>query len=107
MIPGQPVSLIAQCKHNLHQEACLESFQPIGHFEHTFFEAPEASKMICKVRSLISRIITHSYMEEIMTSSNEVFKDCESDMAVAIRRLGNRTIETAQSNVIVQHTAGS
>jgi len=107
MIPGQPVSLIAQCQQNLHQDACLELFQAIRRFELTFIEAPQASKMICKVRLFKSRIITHSYLEEIMTSSNEVFKDCESDMAVAIKRLGNWTLETADSNVIVQHTAGS
>ena len=46
-------------------------------------------------------------MEEIKTSSNEVFKDFESDMVVAISKLGNPTWETAKSNVIVQQNTGS
>jgi hypothetical protein len=46
-------------------------------------------------------------LEEILTSSNEVFKDFESDMAVGIRKLGNLTRETAESTDTIQRTAGS
>ena len=70
-------------------------------------EAHQASKMICKVRSLKSRIKTHSFLEEIITSSNEVFKDCVSDMAVEIQKLGNPTRETAENNDTVKQIAGS
>jgi len=57
--------------------------------------------MICKVRSLNSRIKTRSFLDEIITWSKEVFKDCESDVVVKIRMLGNPTRMTAESNVIV------
>jgi len=40
-------------------------------------------------------------LEEIITSSKEVFKYCESEMVVKIRMLGNPTRKTAESNVIV------
>jgi hypothetical protein len=70
-------------------------------------EAHQASKMICKVRSLISRIKTRSFWEEIITSSNEVFKDCVSDMVVEIQKLGIPTRETAENNDTVKQIAGS
>ena len=47
-------------------------------------KAHQASKMIFKVRSLKSPIKPRSFLEEIITSNNEVFKDCISDMAVEI-----------------------
>jgi hypothetical protein len=62
--------------------------------------------MICKVRLLKSRIKTRSFLEEIITSSMEVFKDCESDMAVGIRKFGNMTQMTGGSELIVQQIAG-
>jgi len=46
-------------------------------------------------------------LEEIITSSHEVFEDVESDMAVGIRRLGNQTGETAKHNIIVTQNASS
>jgi len=46
-------------------------------------------------------------LEEIITSSIEVYKDFESDMAVEIRKLCNPTRETAESHIIVQQNAGS
>jgi hypothetical protein len=91
MMPGLPVSSIPQCKENRHEGACLEFFQAIGRFEPIYMEAHQASKMICKVRSLKSRIKTPSFLEEIITSSNEVFKDCVFDMAVDIRKRANPT----------------
>jgi len=107
MMPGLPVSSIPQCKSNRHEAACLEFFQAIGRFEPTFMEAHQASKMICKVRSLKSRIKTRSFLEEIITSRNEVFKDCVSDMAVEIQTLGIPTRETAENNDTVKQIAGS
>jgi len=82
MMPGLPVSPIPQCKKNRHEGACLESFRAIGRFEPTFIEAYQASKTICTVRSLISRIKTCLFSEDIITSDNEVFRDCVSDIAV-------------------------
>jgi len=107
MIPGRPVSPIPWCKYTHHEDACLELFQAIGRFEPTFINAHQASKMICEFRLLKSQIKTWSFLEHIITSSNEVFKDFESDMAVGIRKLGNVTRETAESYVIVQHNVGS
>jgi len=63
--------------------------------------------MIYQVRSLKSRIKTRSYLEEIITSSNDVFNDCVSDMAVEIQKLSNPTPETAENNDTVQQIAGS
>ena len=50
--------------------------------------------------------MTRSFLAEITTSSIEVFKDCELDMAVGIRKLDNTTRVTAKSQVIVQQIAG-
>jgi hypothetical protein len=63
--------------------------------------------MICKVRSLKLRIKTGAFLEEIIPSSNEVFKDCGSDMAVEICKLGNPTRESAENNDTVKQIAGS
>jgi len=88
MMPGRPVSSIPQCKLNRHEGACLEFFHALCPFEPTFIEAHQASKMICNVRSLKSRNKTRSFLEEIITSSNEVFKDCISQMVEEIGMLG-------------------
>ena len=63
--------------------------------------------MICTARSLKSRIKTVSFVEEIITSNNEVFNDIESGMVVGIIMLGNPTRQTARGNDTVQQTAGS
>jgi len=106
MKPGLPVSSIPQCKYNSHQGACLELFQAIGCFESPFIEVQQALKMICKVRLLKSQIQTRSFLEDIITSSNEVFKGLESDTAEGIRQLVNPTRTTAESNDIPKQTAG-
>ena len=46
-------------------------------------------------------------MEEIITSSNEVFKDFEFDIAVRIRMLGNPTRKMADINHTIEQTPGS
>jgi hypothetical protein len=79
----------------------------MGRCEYTFFEAQQASKNICKVRSLKSRIKTCSFLEAIITYSNEEFKDCVSDIAVEIRKLGNPTRENAENNHKVNQIVGS
>jgi len=107
MIAGLPVSSIPQCTYNHHDDAWLELFQAIGRFEPTFIQAKQASKMICNVRILKSRIKTFSFLEVIVSSRNDVFKDFESHVVGGIRKLGNSTGETAKSNVIVKHNAGS
>jgi len=107
MMPGLQVSSNPQCKENRYEGTCLESFQAIGSFESTFIEAHQASKQICKVTLLKLRIKRLSFLEEIINSSNEEFKDFESDMAVSIRMLGNLTWKTARRNDTVKQTAGS
>jgi len=106
MMPGLSVSSIPQCKSNRREGACQEFFQAIGRFEPTFIEAHQASKMICKVRSLKSRIKTRSFLKDITTSSNEVFKDWVYNVAVDIRKLGNPSRETAENNDTVKQIAG-
>jgi len=54
MITALPISSIPQWTYYGHEDACLESFQVIARFEHTFIEAHHAWKTICKVRSLKS-----------------------------------------------------
>jgi len=63
--------------------------------------------MSCTVRSLKSQILTRSLLEEIITSSNDMLKDFESDMAVGIRQLGIPTRKTAESNDTAKYTVGS
>jgi len=83
-MPGLPVSSILQCKYNHHEGACLESFQALGSFETTFIETLQASKTIWEVRLLKAQIQTGSFLEDIITSSNEVFQDFECDIVVSI-----------------------
>jgi len=63
--------------------------------------------MICKVRSLRSRIKSRWFLEQIITSSAEVLNDWESDMAVGNRKLGYTTRKTAKSYIIAKYDAGS
>jgi len=101
MIPGLQLSLIPQGKQNHHDGECTELFHAIGRFELTFIEAHQISKIRWKVRSLKSQIKTHSFGEEIITSSKEVFKDYESDMELIIRKLGNLSWKTTECNLTV------
>jgi len=57
--------------------------------------------------SLKSRLNTCSFLEDIITSSNEVFDDFESTIGDEIWMLGNTTWETAKSYIIVKYKAGS
>jgi len=79
----------------------------MGRFELIFIEAHQASKMIYNVRSLKSQIKATSFLEEIITLSNEVFKDCLSNMVVEIGKLGISTRETAENNDTVTQNVGS
>jgi hypothetical protein len=63
--------------------------------------------MSSKVRSLKSRIKTRVLLEEIITSSSEVFKDSVSDMEVELGMLGNPTRKAAENNYTVRQTPGS
>jgi len=107
MIPGIPVSSIPLCKLNRHGDACLEILPAIGCFEATWIEAHPASKIICKLRLLNSWIKIRSFLEVIITTSCELYNDCQSNRAVGIRNLGNLNRESAESNVIVMRNAGS
>ena len=51
--------------------------------------------------------MTCSCLEEIIPSSNVVFKDFESNMAIGIRMLGHLTRNTAEGNDTINQTAGS
>jgi len=82
MMAGLPFSSIVQCKQIRHDGTCLELFQTIGSFELKFSEAHHACNMNCKLRSLKSRIKTHPFLENIITSSNEALKDFEYGIAV-------------------------
>jgi hypothetical protein len=84
MIPRLPVSSIPQCKSNRHQDAGLEFFQAIRRFMPTFIKAHQALKMICNIWLVKSRMKTCSFLEEIITSSNEMFKDFESNIVRGI-----------------------
>jgi len=106
-MPGLPVCSIPQCILNHHEGACLELFQAKGPFEPTFIEAKQEYKSICNLGLLKSRIKTHSFLEEIITSSNEVFKDFVSDGVVGIMKLGNPTQETAKNNDTAKQTVGT
>jgi len=69
----------------------LNYLEAIGRFEAAFIEAHKASRIIHTVRLLKSQLITGSYFEEIISSSNEVLKYFQSNMAEEIRKLGNLT----------------
>jgi len=102
IIPGLPVSSILQCKLKRHKGACPGLLPATGRFEPTFIDTHQASNMIVKVRSLKSRIMTGSFSEYIITSSNEIFIDWESNMVVGIWKLCNSSWETVKSNIIVE-----
>jgi hypothetical protein len=61
-------------------------------------EAHQASKFIGKVRSLNLQIKPLSFLEVVITWSNEVFKGVEFDMTVRMRQLGNPSPKTAERN---------
>jgi len=106
-MPGLPVSSILQCNWNHHEGACLELIQAIGRLESTFVEAHQASKMICDVRLLKAGIKTRLILDKIITVSNEVFNNFESNMAVGITKLCDPARKTAEGNDTVQDTLGS
>jgi len=77
-----PASSIPQCELNRHEDTYLELFQATGRIKSTSIEAYQVSKKFCKVWSLKSLIKTSSFFEDIITFSNEVFKDFVFDLAV-------------------------
>jgi len=96
MIPGVPVSSFPQSQKDHHEGTHQEWFQALEYFEPTFMEAHEALKMILKVRSLKSQIKQRSFLQDIITFSNEVLKDIEFNMVVRNRELVNTRRETAE-----------
>ena len=101
MMSGLPVSSIAQCKNKCHDGACLELYQPIECFEPTFIESNIVSNMICKVSLRRSRTMTRAFLEDIIPLSNNVFKDVESNCAVAIWKLCNSTSGAVTGYIMV------
>jgi len=102
MMPWQLVSSIPRWPLNCQEGACYEWFRVIGRFEPASIEAHWVSNMICKVWSLKSGIRTHSFLEYSITSSNEVFEEFESAIAIGIWKWRNSTWETVKSYVIVK-----
>jgi len=101
-MPGLPVSSIPQCKYNRDRGACPGLFQAIGCFEPTFIEAHHVSNINCELRSLKLQMKTHCFVENIITSSNELFKYWESDLVEGIWKLHNSGWETVKGYVIVK-----
>ena len=50
---------------------------------------------------------TRWFLEDIITSSNAVFKDIESNIVLSYRNLGNPTRKVTESNDTVKQTVGS
>jgi len=107
MIPWLPVSSIALGRYSYHEDQSLEFFEAIGHCEPILIQTHQVLNMMCKLKTVKSRISTSLCLEEIETSSNVVFKDFESDMAGGIGKLGVATRQTAEINVIVELIACS
>jgi hypothetical protein len=101
MMPGLLVSSIQQCKSKRYTGACLESLHAMRLFEPIFIEANEALNLICKVRSFKLRIINHSFLEPIITSTHKVLIDWESDTVVEIFKLSNYSWKTVKSYISV------
>ena len=84
MIPGRSFFSTLQWKSNCDKATCLELFQGIEQFEPTFMEAHCPSHLIAQVGLLQSQIKTHSLLEDITHSRNEVSTDFESNITVGI-----------------------
>jgi len=70
-------------------------------------EAHQASNKICKVRLHILRINTSWFLEDIIHSGNEVFREFESDTQVGPQMLHTWTWETVKKYVIVKYNTAS
>ena len=102
MTPGLQVSSIPQWKLNCHNVACHDLFQAMEQFEPPFIEDHKSQNIIWNVRSLKSRISTHSILEEIKISWNEVFEDVKSDISTGVYMLGKCNRESVKGYNIVQ-----
>jgi len=69
--------------------------------------ARQASKIIWNIRLRKSRTKTRSFVEVIITSNNEVFKEFVSDKGVEIGTLGIPTRETAKYDNTATQNPGS
>jgi hypothetical protein len=110
MIPkllGLPVSSIPQCKWNHLNRRCRVLFEAIETFEWTFIEVHQASNIIRRVRSFKSQIQSYLLLDDIITSSNEVFTDFESDIVLGIWSLCISGWVTVKSYNSVKYAAGS
>jgi len=77
-----------------------------SNYVNSFIEAHGASNMIWNVRSIKLRMETRAFWEDIIPSSNKVFKDLESGTAERIWNLGNWNCIAVKSYVTVKYTAG-
>jgi len=102
VMPWQLVFSILQCTFYRHDGECLHLFQTMGPCKPMKIEANWASNIICKVRLLKSQIMTPSSVQDILTSSNEVYIDTESEIMEGIWWLHNPTCEPAISYIMVK-----
>ena len=102
IIPGLLVSIILQCKYNCHKGTCLESFQAICCMGTTLIDAQQVSHMICKVLLLKSWSKTRSFIDDIITTGNEVLKDVQSDRVWRMWNSHNSICETVKRYLIIQ-----
>jgi len=107
MITGLAVSSIPHCKYNRHEGACPDLFQAIESFEHTFIKAHQTAKMICTVWLLKSPIKTCSFLQEIITSHNQIFNNFKSNIPIESTNLGTLPWEITENYVIVKYNTRS
>jgi hypothetical protein len=102
IMPGLLVSSILQCKMKCHGGACLELFRAIGRIEPRLIEAHPAWNIVYKVQLLKFQFKTHLFLYDIITSTNKVFRDWESDMVVRSWKLCNSSWETVKGYIIFE-----
>jgi len=102
MMARRPVFSIPQCKVKCCEDECLELFLAIGRFEPIFIVAHQVLNMICNIRSVKSQIQICPFLDDIVTSSNEVFIVWEHVMVIGSWRLCNSCWETVKGDIIVE-----
>lgn len=101
------MSSIPQCKQKRHECASQELFHPNGRVKSSFIDTHQALNMICTGRWVKLQIKTHLCFHDIITSSNQMFIDWESDMAVECQRVCHSAQETIEGDIIIEYNAGA
>jgi hypothetical protein len=97
MIPKMPVVSLPQRQLERQARAGMELHHPMDNCEPTIVNTHQTSKVIGTVREYKSWYETPSLFDDIITSSNEIFKHFESNIILAIGIPGNLTEETVRS----------